>query len=190
MEEVLTSYLLDERPYTHLNVRLRRFVALCQLHAPALPTRFLKKYVRDLAHKLMMGDVGKLWMRDRCFERTIRLYGKQDQRTDAWHTQRGTMITASEVSKVWTSPASRLELLLKKLEIVSGTAGNYNYVDTSSGEVIKFKTKDFRKTLLDNPVLKEQLYQVLCDKYVMKYKSDDIELSDELSIDTNFGTLD
>jgi hypothetical protein len=80
--------------------------------------------------------------------------------------------------------------LLKKLEIVSGTAGNYNYVDTSSGEVIKFKTKDFRKTLLDNPVLKEQLYQVLCDKYVMKYKSDDVELSDELSIDTNFGTLD
>jgi putative phage-type endonuclease len=59
---------------------------------------------------------GRLWMRDRAFERTVRLYGKQDQRTDAWHAQRGTMITASEVSKVWQTPASRLELLEKKLE--------------------------------------------------------------------------
>ena len=72
----------------------------------------------------MMGDVGRMWIRDRCFERVIRLYGKQDQRTDAWHTQRGTMITASEVSKVWTSPASRLELLLKKLEPPAKTENN------------------------------------------------------------------
>lgn len=72
----------------------------------------------------MMGDVGKMWMRDRYFERVIRLYGKQDQRTDAWHTQRGTMITASEVSKVWTSAASRLELLMKKLEPSAKTENN------------------------------------------------------------------
>jgi putative phage-type endonuclease len=69
-----------------------------------------------IVQKLMVEDVGRLWMRDRAFERTVRLYGKQDQRTDAWHTQRGTMITASEVSKVWQTPASRLELLEKKLE--------------------------------------------------------------------------
>lgn len=70
----------------------------------------------NLVQKLMMNEVGRLWMRDRYFERVIRLYGKNDQRTDAWLNQRGTMITASEVSKVWTSPASRLELLTKKLE--------------------------------------------------------------------------
>ena len=66
--------------------------------------------------KMWKGEFGRLWLRDRAYERTVRLYGKQDQRTDAWHTQRGTMITASEVSKVWTSAASRLELLEKKLE--------------------------------------------------------------------------
>jgi putative phage-type endonuclease len=65
---------------------------------------------------LMKGSFGRQWMRDRYFERTIRLYGNQDQRTDAWHSKRGTMITASEVTKVWQSPASRLELLEKKLE--------------------------------------------------------------------------
>jgi len=66
--------------------------------------------------KLMMGNVGRLWMRDRAFERTVRLYGKNDQRTDAWLNTRGKMITASEVSKVWQTPASRLELLEKKLD--------------------------------------------------------------------------
>jgi putative phage-type endonuclease len=55
-------------------------------------------------------------MRDRAFERTVRLYGKNDQRTDAWLNTRGKMITASEVSKVWQTPASRLELLEKKLD--------------------------------------------------------------------------
>ena len=69
-----------------------------------------------LTHELMNSEVGRLWVRDRCFERVVRMYGKNDQRTDAWLTQRGTMITASEVSKVWTSLASRLELLMKKLE--------------------------------------------------------------------------
>jgi putative phage-type endonuclease len=64
----------------------------------------------------MMGDLGRLWMRDRAFERTVRLYGKNDQRTDAWLNTRGKMITASEVSKVWQTPASRLELLEKKLD--------------------------------------------------------------------------
>jgi putative phage-type endonuclease len=66
--------------------------------------------------KLMLGSVGRLWMRDRAFERTVRLYGKNDQRTDAWLNTRGKMITASEVSKVWQTAASRLELLEKKLD--------------------------------------------------------------------------
>ena len=69
-----------------------------------------------VTHKLMTGDLGRLWMRDRAFERTVRLYGKNDQRTDAWLNTRGKMITASEVSKVWQTPASRLELLEKKLD--------------------------------------------------------------------------
>jgi putative phage-type endonuclease len=70
----------------------------------------------QVTQKLMTGNVGRLWMRDRAFERTFRLYGKNDQRTDAWLNTRGKMITASEVSKVWQTAASRLELLEKKLD--------------------------------------------------------------------------
>lgn len=74
--------------------------------------------------RLLKGEFGELWMRDRAFERTLRLYGKQDQRTDAWHTTRGKMITASEVSKVWQTPASRMEVLLKKLDPPVAPSGN------------------------------------------------------------------
>lgn len=77
-----------------------------------------------LTDDLMKSTVGRLWLRDRMFERTIRLYGNQDQRTDAWHNKRGTMITASEVTKVWMSDASRLELLLKKLEPPASSSGS------------------------------------------------------------------
>lgn len=72
---------------------------------------------------LMSRDLGRLWMRDRACERTVRIYGKNDQRTDAWLTTRGKMITASEVSKVWQTPASRLELLEKKLDPPIRTEG-------------------------------------------------------------------
>jgi putative phage-type endonuclease len=64
----------------------------------------------------MSGELGLLWRRDRCFERVMRLYGQSDQRSVAWLNKRGTMITASEVVKVFGSDASRRELLLKKLE--------------------------------------------------------------------------
>lgn len=69
-----------------------------------------------MANEMMAGELGLRWNRDRCFERTIRLYGGQDQRTVAWLNKRGNMITASEVIKVFGSDASRRELMLKKLE--------------------------------------------------------------------------
>lgn len=80
--------------------------------------------------------------------------------------------------------------MLKKLEIVNGTAGNYKYVDTQSGEVIAFKTKDFRKTLLTDTKIKNQVYEALCTKYVLKYKDHDVELTDEILIDANLDGIE
>ncbi len=44
-------------------------------------------------------------------------YGQNDQRTDAWHSKRGEMLTASEIWKTVkdASPASRHEIVLSKL---------------------------------------------------------------------------
>ncbi len=64
----------------------------------------------------MKGDVGRLWIRDRCYERVLRLYGANDQRTDGWHAKRGEMITASEVYGVFGSESARREVMMRKLE--------------------------------------------------------------------------
>jgi len=53
------------------------------------------------------------------------MYGANDQRTDAWHTKRGEMITASEVYQVLGSDSSRREVMMRKLEPRKEGSGSY-----------------------------------------------------------------
>ena len=50
-------------------------------------------------------------------EKLIETYGADDQRTEAWHTKRGEMLTASEIYKALpdASPAMKHELMMSKL---------------------------------------------------------------------------
>ena len=116
MEERLTEWLLDNRPYTHLNTRLKQFILYCRTLQPELSYRYLKKTVYPLANHLMLGEVGRLWNRDRCYERVLRMYGANDQRSDAWHAKRGEMVTASEVYGVFGSESARRDVMMRKLE--------------------------------------------------------------------------
>ena len=116
MEDALRTWLLDNRPYTHLNTRLRHFIHFCRSLEPGLSHRKAKRLVHTCARTLFEGDLGKLWLRDRAYERVLRLYGANDQRTAQWHTKRGEMITASEVYKIFSTPEARKELLIRKLE--------------------------------------------------------------------------
>ena len=116
LEERLTQWLLDNRPYTSLNRRVRQFALYCCSLQPSLRFGVLKRVLYPMAGRLMMGEVGRLWQRDRCFERVLRLYGENDQRTDAWHAKRSEMITASEVYQIFGSEASRREVMMRKLE--------------------------------------------------------------------------
>jgi putative phage-type endonuclease len=116
MDDVLAQWLLDNRPYTHLGTRVRQFLLTCRALCPALSYTVLKRTVAPLVERLMLGEVGRLWLRDRAFERVLRLYGQNDQRSDQWHAKRGEMITASEVYKLFGSEEARREVLLKKLE--------------------------------------------------------------------------
>jgi putative phage-type endonuclease len=116
MEDALSQWLLENRPYTHLGTRVRHFVLYCRTLQPHLSYTVLKRVVTATVDRLLLGDVGRLWSRDRAFERVLRLYGQNDQRSDQWHAKRGELITASEVYKVFGSEDARRELLLKKLE--------------------------------------------------------------------------
>ena len=70
-------------------------------------------------HTLMneVPEIARIWIRRRKINRLLKLYGKADQRTDAWLLKRGEMITASEVCKAFASasPSARKEMLLRKV---------------------------------------------------------------------------
>lgn len=116
MDNALATWILDDRPYTHLRTRVKHFILFCRTLQPELSYSQLKRVVDAHVERLLSGEVGRLWIRDRNVERVLRDYGVNDQRTDAWHAKRGEMITASEVSKVFGTDDSRRELLLRKLE--------------------------------------------------------------------------
>lgn len=126
MEDALTQWLLENRPYTHLHTRVKQFIRYCQTLQPELSYGALKRTIVPLVDKLLQGDLGWRWNRDRCFERVIRLYGENDQRTSAWHAKRGEMITASEVYKIFGTEDARREVMMKKLETPGEPSLSYN----------------------------------------------------------------
>ncbi len=124
MEDLLAEWLLENRPYTHLNTRLKHFILFCQAQQPGLGYTRLRKLLLPIADALLSSDLGRLWMRDRCYERVLRMYGANDQRTDAWHAKRSEMITASEVYQIFGTDASRREVMMRKLEPRQPTEGS------------------------------------------------------------------
>lgn len=116
MDDAIQAWILDNRPYTHLHTRVKHFVLYCRTLQPDLSYSYLKRHVVERVERHLAGTLGKRWIRDRNFERVLRLYGVNDQRSDAWHAKRGEMITASEVYKVFGSDEARREVMLRKLE--------------------------------------------------------------------------
>jgi putative phage-type endonuclease len=123
MEDVVTQWL-KEPPYTHMKNRLKPLIMFLTLLVPTLSYTQARRRVFAAAEEAMKGDLGRIWTRDRCVRRTIRVYGMNDQRTSAWHAKRGEMVTASEVSGVFTGGETRRALVVRKLTPPQPTGGN------------------------------------------------------------------
>jgi putative phage-type endonuclease len=113
MEAVITEWLRDP-PYTRPKKRLKPLIVLMGLVTQVSYTK-TRRFVFKALEEALKGELGRIWMRDRCVRRTIRLYGANDQRTAGWHTKRGEMITGSEVSQVFTGGETRRSLIIRKL---------------------------------------------------------------------------
>jgi len=113
MESVVTEWL-REPPYTSSRKRLKYLIMLITLLTNVSYTK-VRRCVLTAFDKAMNGELGRIWMRDRCVRRTIRVYGMNDQRTSAWHAKRGEMITASEVYQLFTGGETRRSLIVRKL---------------------------------------------------------------------------
>ena len=75
--------------------------------------------------------------------------------------------------------------MMKTYKLVDIAGAWYTYVDTETGEELKFQAKNFEKLLKDRPELKTSIYEKICESYVMAYKEsskesniDNIELTD------------
>jgi len=75
--------------------------------------------------------------------------------------------------------------MMKTYKLVNQTGAWYTYVDTETGEEIKFQAKNFEEMMESRPELKESIYQKICDTYIMSYKEssaesniDNIEVTD------------
>jgi len=101
--------VFDLDAVTHLNRRIRQ---VCRE-----TNKSYKHYRKEVYALLEIPEVHRIWVRRRKIHRVLKLYGKSDQRTDAWLQKRGDMITASEVCKAFATatPSARKELLVRKV---------------------------------------------------------------------------
>jgi recombination protein RecA len=73
--------------------------------------------------------------------------------------------------------------IMKDNGIVKQSGAWYEYIDTDSGEVIKFQSKDFPSTLEANNELREQIYKKICEATISQYKKDSLD-TDSLVTDS------
>jgi len=74
--------------------------------------------------------------------------------------------------------------VMKQFKLVA-TAGAWYTFTRTNGEEVKFLSKDFEKKLEEVDGLKDEIYQQICDAYILKYKPgedfgiDDVEIDEE-----------
>ena len=79
--------------------------------------------------------------------------------------------------------------VMKDYSLVKQSGAWYEWTDTSTGEIIKFQSKDFVSKIISNPEYKESIYDSLSDKVIMQYQKtdevriDDVVVSDEPLLD-------
>lgn len=68
--------------------------------------------------------------------------------------------------------------VMKDNKLVKQAGAWYEYIDTDTGEVIKFQSKDFAD-ILKNEELKDQIYRKICEVSILQYKNSASEEVDE-----------
>jgi len=68
---------------------------------------------------------------------------------------------------------------MKLYGIITGTGHGYTYKKVS-GEEIKFKGSEFPELMKNDPGLKTEIYDVICDKYIMRYKEPNSQVIEDL----------
>ena len=73
--------------------------------------------------------------------------------------------------------------VMKDNKMVKQAGAWYSYVDTDTGEEIKFQSKDFIVMMGEKDELREQIYKKICEETILQYKGDTLDI-DNMEIDT------
>jgi len=67
--------------------------------------------------------------------------------------------------------------VMKENKLVKQGGAWYTYIDTETGEEIKFQSKDFIDLMEEREDIRDQIYKKICEATILQYKSDskDIE---------------
>lgn len=74
--------------------------------------------------------------------------------------------------------------VLKENKLVKQGGAWYEYVDTDTGEVVKFQSKDFIIMMQEKPELRDQIYKKICETTILQYKKDTYDI-EAMEVDTN-----
>jgi len=74
--------------------------------------------------------------------------------------------------------------VMKENKLVKQAGAWYTYVDTETGEEIKFQSKDFIDIMEDRDSVREQIYKKICEESILQYKTDTKDI-DSLVHDPN-----
>lgn len=66
--------------------------------------------------------------------------------------------------------------VMKDNKLVKQAGAWYSYVDTETGEEVKFQSKDFIEMMETRDDLREQIYKKICEETILQYKSDTLDI--------------
>jgi recombination protein RecA len=66
--------------------------------------------------------------------------------------------------------------VMKENKVVKQAGAWYTYIDTETGEEVKFQSKDFIQLMEERLDLKEQIYKKICEETILQYKSDTLDI--------------
>lgn len=74
--------------------------------------------------------------------------------------------------------------VMKENNMLKQAGAWYTYVDTETGEEIKFQSKDFIVMMGEKDELREQIYKKICEETILQYKGDTLDI-ENMEVDTH-----
>lgn len=80
--------------------------------------------------------------------------------------------------------------VLKEYNLVKQAGAWYEILDESTGELVRFQSKDYIEMMESNKELRDQIYKQICENVILSYKKSTTDI-DELTLDPSIpGELD